>query len=171
MFPSRDIVRNVPEILNIIENYMISLIRTNSDDPNFISLVKLLDTELAKRDGADHPFYAQFNKINKIKYVVVAYENNKPVSCGAIKEYSPDTTEVKRMYTLPEFRGKGIATKVLIGLEKWANELSYGKCILETGKKQPEAIALYKKNGYKLIPNFGQYAGVDNSVCFEKEIK
>jgi putative acetyltransferase len=74
------------------------------------------------------------------------------------------------MYTLPGNREKGIATKVLIELEKWANELGYNKCILETGKKQPEAIALYKKNRYKLIPNFGQYAEVENSVCFEKEI-
>jgi len=150
---------------------MLKIIRTNSDNPDFISLVKLLDEELAKRDGEDHPFYAQFNKIDKIKYAVVAYENGKPVSCGAIKEYSPDTMEIKRMYTLPESRGKGIATKVLIELEKWANELFYEKCILETGKKQPEAIALYKKNGYKLIPNYGQYAEVENSLCFEKEIK
>ena len=150
---------------------MLNIIRTNSDNLNFISLVNLLDAELAERDGEDHPFYAQFNKIDKIKYVVVAYENDKPVSCGAIKEYSPDTMEVKRMYTLTESRGKGIATKVLIELEKWAKELSYGKCILETGKKQPEAIALYKKNGYKLIPNYGQYVNAENSVCFEKEMK
>ena len=150
---------------------MINILRTNSDNPDFISLVKLLDAELAERDGADHPFYAQFNKIDNIKYAVVANENDKPVSCGAIKEYSSNTMEVKRMYTLPEYRGKGIATKVLIELEKWAKELSFEKCILETGKKQPEAIALYKKNGYKLIPNYGQYAGVDNSVCFEKEMK
>jgi len=150
---------------------MVSLTRTTSDNKDFISLVKLLDAELAERDGEDHPFYAQFNKIDDIKYTVVAYENEKPVSCGAIKEYNPNTMEIKRMYTLPESRGKGIATKVLIELEKWANELGYEKCILETGKKQLEAIALYKKNGYKLIPNFGQYAEVENSVCFEKEMK
>ena len=123
------------------------------------------------RDGKDHSFYAQYNKIDKIKYVVVAFEDNKPASCGAIKAYDKNTMEVKRMYTLPGNRGKGIATKVLVELEKWAGELSYKKCILETGKKQPEAIAVYKKNGYKIIPNYGQYAGVENSVCFEKEIK
>ena len=150
---------------------MLKIIRTNSDSPDFISLVKLLDADLTERDGKEHPFYAQYNKINKIKYAVVAYENGNPVSCGAIKEYEPGIMEVKRMYTLPESRGKGIATRVLVELEKWAKELGYGKCILETGKKQPEAIALYKKNGYKLIPNYGQYAGVENSVCFEKEIK
>ena len=74
------------------------------------------------------------------------------------------------MYTAPESRGKGIASQVLRELENWASELSYKKCILETGKKQPEAIGLYKKNGYKIIPNYGQYAGVDNSLCFEKEV-
>jgi len=76
--------------------------------------------------------------------------------------------EVKRMYVLPQHRGKGLATRILTGLESWAKELSYQKCILETGKRQPEAIALYTKNGYIVIPNYGQYKGIENSVCFEK---
>jgi putative acetyltransferase len=149
---------------------MITLERTDSDNPDFIRLVKYLDADLAGRDGEDHSFYAQFNKIDKIKHAVVAYENDHPVGCGAIKEYAPDMMEIKRMYTSPRSRGKGIATQILNELEKWAVELSYEKCILETGKRQAEAIALYKKNGYKPIPNYGQYAGIDNSLCFEKEI-
>jgi len=148
-----------------------NLIRTDSDNKDFIDLVKHLDADLAKRDGNDHSFYNQFNKIDKIKYAVVAYENDKPIGCGAIKEYSPTSMEVKRTYTLPGSRGKGIATKVLTELEIWASELHYEKCVLETGKRQPEAIELYKKNGYKIIPNYGQYAEMENSVCFEKEIK
>jgi GNAT superfamily N-acetyltransferase len=147
---------------------MIRIIRTSSDNQDFIQLVKHLDTDLAERDGKDHSFYAQFNKIDKIKYVVVAYEDGQPVGCGAIKEYVPGTMEVKRMYTSPESRGKGVASRVLQELEVWAAELSYGKCILETGIKQPEAIGLYKKSGYTVIPNYGQYAGIENSVCFEK---
>ena len=150
---------------------MIIITRTNSDDPDFVKLVRLLDAELARRDGAEHSFYAQFNKIDKIKQVVLAYEDGKPVGCGAIKEYAVDKMEVKRMYVSPEGRKKGIATKILAELEVWVRELSRTKCILETGKKQPEAIGLYKKSGYKLIPNYGQYAGVENSVCFEKELK
>ena len=149
---------------------MTKVIRTDSDNQDFIELVKLLDAELAVRDGKDHSFYAQFNKIDKIKYAVVAYEDNKPAGCGAIKEYDKDTMEVKRMYTLPESRGKGIAIGILTELERWAFELHYSKCILETGKRQPEAIALYKKNNYKQIPNYGQYANIENSVCFEKQI-
>ncbi|RPI92823.1 MAG: GNAT family N-acetyltransferase [Chloroflexi bacterium] len=150
---------------------MIRIIRTNSDNQDFIQLVKHLDADLAERDGKDHLFYAQFNKIDKIKYVVLAYENDKPVGCGAIKEYASDTMEIKRMYTSPESRGKGVASQVLQELEAWAAELSYEKCILETGKKQPEAIGLYQKNGYQMIPNYGQYAEVENSLCFEKHIK
>jgi len=150
---------------------MITIKRTNSDNKDFIELVKLLDADLANIDGSEHSFYAQFNKIDKIKYIVVAYENDTPIGCGAIKEYSPNIVEVKRMYTSPGSRGKGIATKILIELEKWATELSFEKCILETGKRQSEAVALYKKNGYKLIPNYGQYAGIENSLCFEKAMK
>lgn len=149
---------------------MINLIRTDSDDPDFIQLVKKLDADLAIRDGADHTFYSQFNKIDKIKHAVVAYENNQPVGCGAMKEFMPDSMEMKRMYTAPEGRGRGIATAVLTALENWASELSYKSCVLETGKRQPEAINLYKKNGYKNIPNYGQYAGIENSVCFEKNL-
>ena len=147
-----------------------TLKRTNADDADFRSLVKLLDAELAIRDGDEHLFYSQFNALDKIKHVVIAYEEEIPVGCGAIKEYSPDKMEVKRMYVSPDQRKKGIASKLLSELEKWARELSYKKCILETGKKQPEAIGLYKKSGYTPIENYGQYAGVMNSVCFEKEL-
>ncbi|HEX6170199.1 MAG TPA: GNAT family N-acetyltransferase [Chitinophagaceae bacterium] len=149
---------------------MINLIRTNSDNKDFIDLVKLLDAELAEIDGEEHVFYAQLNKTDTIKHVIIAYENEKPISCGAIREHSSTMMEVKRMYTLPGYRGKGLATKVLNELEKWASELSYQKCILETGWRQPDAIRLYEKNGYSRIPNYGKYAGIVNSVCFEKEI-
>lgn len=149
---------------------MIKLIRTTSGHPDFISLVRLLDADLARRDGDEHAFYAQYNTIAVLNYVVVAYEGAKAVGCGAIKEQVPGTMEVKRMYVLPENRKGGVATLVLTELEQWANELGYEQCVLETGKRQPEAIALYKKNGYEVIPNYGQYIGIDNSVCFNKKI-
>jgi GNAT superfamily N-acetyltransferase len=149
---------------------MIIIQRTNSDHPDFIQLVRELDADLAVRDGEDHSFYAQFNTIDKIKYAVLAYENGQPLGCGAIKEFSEDTMEIKRMFVLPESRKRGIASRVLSALETWAGELSCKKCILETGKRQPEAIGLYRRNGYTPIPNYGQYAGMDNSVCFEKAI-
>ena len=150
---------------------MIRLARTNSQNQDFISLVKYLDADLAKKDGEEHSFYSQFNKIDLIKYVVMAYDDKTPLGCGAIKESALNTMEVKRMYVSPKSRGNGIATIILTELEIWAVELGYTKCILETGKRQPDAIALYKKNGYKLMANYGQYIGMENSVCFEKLLK
>jgi GNAT superfamily N-acetyltransferase len=99
------------------------------------------------------------------------YESEKAVGCGAMKEFEPGVMEIKRMFTLPGSRGKGIATRILAELEKWAAELLIEKCILETGKRQSEAVELYKKNAYNIIPNYGQYAGVENSLCFEKKLK
>jgi putative acetyltransferase len=143
-------------------------IRTNSDNKDFQKLVEALDADLKIRDGEDNVFYAQFNKITAIKHAIIAYDGDLPVGCGAIKQYADDTMEVKRMYVLPEKRGHGIAASILGELEVWAKELNYTRCVLETGQKQPEAIALYKKSGYRIIPNYGQYEGIANSVCFEK---
>ena len=142
--------------------------RTTSEDKDFTKLVALLDEDLRIRDGEEHSFYAQFNKVDTIKHVVVIYENEIPIGCGAIKLFEENSMEVKRMYVTPANRGKGIATLVLQALETWAKELGNKKTVLETGLKQPEAIALYKKNSYNIISNYGQYIGVENSVCFEK---
>ena len=142
--------------------------RCDSDNPDFRQLVALLDATLAILDGEDHAFYAQFNKIDKIKNAVVAYLDGEAVACGAFRPYDEQSVEIKRMFVWPEHRGKGIARAVLQAVENWAAEEGYQRCILETGQKQPEAINLYHSSGYHDIPNFGQYAGVENSVCMEK---
>lgn len=149
---------------------MIKLVRTDSDNADFRELVALLDADLAIRDGAEHSFYAQFNKIDKIREVVVAYVDEIAVGCGAFKEYEPQVVEIKRMYVRENMRGRGIAAEILKELENWAKELNYSECVLETGLKQPEAISLYQKCGYSKIPNYGQYEGIENSVCMRKSI-
>jgi len=116
--------------------------RTTSENKDFIELVRHLDKDLAIRDGDEHAFYNRFNKIDTIKHVIVAYRDERPVGCGAIKAYNETTMEVKRMFVFPELRGQGIATKILGELENWAIELGYESCVLKTGKKQPEAIHL-----------------------------
>lgn len=148
----------------------ITLIRTDSDNTDFRQLVALLDQDLAVRDGDEHAFYAQFNKVDAIKEVIVAYQNNLPVACGAIKPFSTPEAEVKRMFVRPDYRKQGIAAKIVTELENWAHELGFTATVLETGKKQPEAIALYQKIGYCITPNYGQYIGVDNSVCMIKSL-
>ncbi len=149
---------------------MIHCIRTDSTHADFKKLVTELDAELRIRDGDESEFFEQFNKSDSIKYAVIIYQNGVAVGCGALRPYTNDKIEVKRMYVPLEHRSKGLATVVLKELEKWALELGYHHLILETGIRQPEAIKLYTKNGYNGIPNYGQYQGVSSSVCFEKHL-
>jgi GNAT superfamily N-acetyltransferase len=149
---------------------MIRLLRTDSSHADFQALVIELDRYLAKTDGDEHAFYSQYNKSDGLKYVVLAYDGDKAVGSGAIKHFADDVMEVKRMYVHPDARGQGVASLVLRELENWATELSYKKCLLETGVKQLEAVALYRKNAYEVVPNYGQYEGMENSICFEKVI-
>jgi len=148
----------------------VTLVRTTSDDPAFRNLVDRLDQDLATRNGESNAFFAQFNKVDHIQHVVVLMSGDQPIGCGAIKPFATDTVELKRMFTAPERRQQGVGTMVLSELERWAGELGYRHCVLETGKKMTEAIALYSKHGFTLIPNYGPYAGVEDSVCFAKRL-
>lgn len=146
------------------------LLRTNSENQDFIQLVKMLDEYLAYIDGDDHAFYDQFNKIDSLQHCIVLFEEENPVGCGAIKGYDEETAEIKRMFVIPEFRGKGYASAILNELEQWAKELQFKKVILETGTGQKEAIKLYTKT-YQQIENYGQYKDVETSVCFSKQLE
>lgn len=149
---------------------MIAFKRTESGNKDFQQLVALLDADLAIRDGDEHAFYAQFNKVDSIRNVIVCYIDHQPIGCGAFKPYDGDSVEIKRMFVQPNYRGQGFGLDILKELEKWAAELNYTACILETGKKQPEAIRLYQKAGYSIITNYGQYENVENSVCMAKKL-
>lgn len=142
--------------------------RTDSSDRDFRDLVQLLDADLAVRNGKDQAFYNQFNNIDVIKNCIVVYVDETPAACGAFKKFADDTVEIKRMYTHPDFRKRGLATAIVKELEKWANELNYKKAVLETSLEQNEALSVYEKSGYIRIPNYGQYIGVEKSVCYEK---
>ncbi len=148
---------------------MIQITQTDSSNPDFQSLVQLLDADLAFRDGEDHAFYAQFNKSNQLKHVIVLYQDNVAIACGAIREWAEGVMEIKRMFVQPTYRRLGFAKKVVSNLESWSEQLGHHTCVLETGKNQPEAIQLYQKIGYTIIPNYGQYIGVENSACMQKK--
>ncbi|KAB1156142.1 GNAT family N-acetyltransferase [Flavobacterium luteum] len=150
---------------------MLNLTRTTSENQDFINLVKLLDADLKIRDGKDHEFYAQINKTAILNNVIVCYQNDIAIGCGAFREIDAKTLEIKRMFVNPDYRGKGIASKILFELEHWTSELNYFQLILETGINQPEAISLYKKSGYKITENYGKYIGVESSVCMMKILK
>lgn len=142
--------------------------RTDSSSSDFKKLVKSLDANLAEHNGDDDAFFAQFNKIDVIKNCIVVYIDETPAACGAFKELTEDTVEIKRMFTNPEFRKRGLGSSIVKELENWAKELGYQKAVLETSKDLTNAISVYEKSGFQRIPNYGQYVGVDSSVCFEK---
>lgn len=146
---------------------MIEIKGTVETNAEFLSLAEKL---LAKRDDEAHRFYAQFNKPVGLEGVVLASDGDEVAGCWAFKKYESEVAEIKRTFVLPEKRGKRIAATILAELEAWASELNYTECILETGFKQPEAIALYQREGYTTIPNYGQYGNVGTSVCRKKPI-
>lgn len=143
------------------------VIKTNSDHPDFKKLSALFDEYLVDIDGDEREFFAHYNNV-QLDHVLVVYDEERAVGCGAFKKYEEDTAEIKRMFVLPEARGKGIANMILTEIESWAIEQGFAHFILETSPILHHAIALYTKMGYQFIPNYGQYIGVENSVCMKK---
>lgn len=148
----------------------IESIRTQSTHEGFVQLVRDLDHYLAIIDGDEHAFYHQYNQIENLDHVVLLLIDGEAISCGAYKKMDEDTVEIKRMWTRPEQRGKGCASRILAELEQWAQEEGYHKTVLETGKRMQDAVKLYLRNGYEITENYGQYIGIDNSICFKKTI-
>ena len=148
----------------------LSLLKTDSDHKDFHQLIRLLDTYLWSLYGEKQAFYTQFNKVDSIRHVVIAYLDDKPVGCGSFKEFNENTVEIKRMFLVESLRGTGIASKILEELEDWAKELDYTFAVLETAVKQPRSIQFYTNSGFQRIDNYGQYIGVENSICFKKEL-
>lgn len=146
------------------------LTRTTSENPDFQRLTRLFDDYLVDIDGDEKDFFAQYNQIY-LDHVLVFYENGIALGCGAFKPLEDNVAEIKRMFVLPEQRGKGIAFAILKELENWAREEGNTSCILETSNQLTNAIALYKKTGYEVIPNYGQYVNVESSVCMKKNLK
>lgn len=145
------------------------LIKTNSNHPDFKKLTALFDEYLVDIDGEEKDFFAQYNQIY-IDNVILCYDNEIAVGCGAFKKSESQVAEIKRMFVPVENRKKGIALKILNELELWAKELNHTSCILETSFKLENALALYKKSGYKITENYGQYIGVKSSICMKKII-
>ncbi len=174
----------------------IQIRRESPSSPAAKRLIKKLDEDLLERYPLQfihglRPGDAE----NPDLFFVVAYAENKAVGrrmrvparadpqggfrrlrpsmalgIGALRPLEPGVGEIKRMYVLPEHRGKGVGRAILSALEARAAEMGYKSVRLETGTKQPEAIALYKSAGYAGILNFGEYADNPMSVCFEKKL-
>ncbi len=101
---------------------------------------------------------------------LVAYRSQKPIGCGAVRRIEESTGELKRMYVCLEERCRGVGRAILDALEAEARKLGISKLLLETGIRNPEAIALYERAGFAHIPPFGEYIGSPVSVCMAKEL-
>lgn len=150
---------------------MLVLKRTDNNDKDFHLLVEQLNQDLLDRYGELQLRYNRFNQIDNIPNVVVAYENENRLGCACFKKFDEQSAEVKRMFVRTEARGKGIGAAILTELEQWAAELGYTAMVLEHGFKQPEASILYERLGYTIIPNYGEYIGLEEtSICRKKMI-
>lgn len=141
------------------------------DEVMATGLIAQLDAELMARypgepvNGIDA---AQFRAAGG--YFVLARSEATAVGCGAFRPHDSTTVEVKRMFVRPEFRGRGIARRIIEAIEREAQRRGYTRSILETAVRQPEAIALYQSCGYSEIAKFGPYVESERSVCFGKAI-
>lgn len=149
-------------------NYTIK--RTTASDKDFQLLVKKLDHELWNELKEDQATYDQYNVVVDITTAVVIYSNEEPVACGCFKPFDEQTVEIKRMFVQKEYRGKGLSKKILAELERWAKEKKYRFSVLETSIHFTTARNLYSTNGYAIIPNYGQYVNLPESVCMKKAL-
>ncbi len=151
-------------------NEMFAIHRTTTAHADFQLLVTHLDNELWNELKEDQATYEQYNKVPDIKTAVILYYNNTPVAIGCFKVYNTTTVEIKRMFVEKVYRGKCCSKQILTELEKWATEEGYSHAMLETSIHFMPARALYTNAGYKIIANYGQYAGLKESVCMKKHL-
>jgi GNAT superfamily N-acetyltransferase len=141
-------------------------------DPDATRLRDAQQAELRERYGDDDIGHGMTGE--SIVAMVLVRVDGVPAACGALRDVTDQmgagVGELKRMYVLPAYRGRGLSRLVLTDLEERARALGFGRLILETGVLQPEAIGLYLTSGYHSIENFGEYAAEAASRCFAKDL-
>lgn len=147
-------------------------VRTDGKNEDFIENCRLLDMDLDRRVGRQikREKYQKFNQLDEIREAIVVYDNGKPVGGGAIRRYDDENVELKRVFVHNEYQGQGIGSRLVSLLIEWAAQLGYRRMILETGELLAESCAVYEKLGFAVIPNYGPYADMPESLCMAKEI-
>ncbi len=138
---------------------------TDGRNEDFAILSEELEREFYTLYGGEQKKNAVSNSLSDITDVILLYDGNNPFACAGFKKYNGNTAELKRVYVNKEYRGNGYSTYIIKQLLDRAKEKGYKSMILETGKKQPAAISLYKKLGFQIMENYGRYVGDDNSIC------
>lgn len=150
-----------------------SIRRETLDSPVAANLIGCLNAELLQRypePGANHFSLTAAEVAEGRGGFFVAYEGERAVACGALRLLAPELGEIKRMYVVPEARGAGHGRAMLIWLENFARSVGVSRLVLETGERQPEAIALYRSAGFAPIGRYGEYAESPLSFCMGKSL-
>lgn len=145
---------------------------TDGNNKDFIELCHGLDDFLNELVGGEEnrAEYILYNQLDDIHDVIIAYDDDIPVGSASFKKYDDECAEVKRVFIKQEYRGKGISNTLMELLENAARKQGYHYLILESGEPLVAAMALYRKIGYKVIPNYGQYKDMPDSICMRKEL-
>ncbi|MEL7609211.1 MAG: GNAT family N-acetyltransferase [Bacillota bacterium] len=145
---------------------------TDGRDKDFIELCHELDQTLNEIAGGEknRAGYLPLNRLDDIHDVILAYDGEIPIGCAGFKRYDDECAQVKRVFVKKEYRGGGISKKIMEALEKSVKSKGYRYCILETGAPLIEALGLYKGIGYYIIPNYGEYQCMPDSICMKKEL-
>ncbi|HKM22752.1 MAG TPA: GNAT family N-acetyltransferase [Lachnospiraceae bacterium] len=141
-----------------------------SDD--FAQLCFKLDQTLNEIVGGEdqRSAYVQYNLPDDIHDVIVVYHQEKPIACGSFKMYDDEHAELKRIYVEPTYSGMGLGEEIIRRLEARAKIKGFRWCILETGEPLAAACHIYRKLGYQVIPNYGPYAALPESICMQRKI-
>lgn len=144
----------------------------DGSNKDFIMLSSMLDSYLNNLVGGEEhrAEYIPYNQPDDIECVILVYNGDSPIGCVGFKKYDNESAEVKRVFIKNGYRGKGISRKMMNFLEYKAKEKGYRSLILETGEPLIEAMGLYSSIGYKVIPNYGQYINMPDSICMMKKL-
>lgn len=142
------------------------------DHIDFLSLCSELDACLNLAIGGEHKRekYKKFNHLDTMDYVVLAYDGDRAVGCAALRNYSDEEVELKRVFVQDAYRGRGIGGALLAHLTDWAAEAGYRQMILETGAFLAASVHLYTRHGFQQTPNYGAYKDMPESLCMRRYI-
>lgn len=145
---------------------------TDGRNRDFIGLCHMLDDYLNEIAGGEEnrAQYIPYNQLNDIHDAVVVYDKGTAIGIAGFQRYDAECAELKRVFIREEYRGCGIAKKLMAHIEARAKEKGFTCFILESGEPLVEAMGLYRAIGYQVIPNYGQYAGMPNSICMKKAL-
>ncbi len=145
---------------------------TNGRNSDFISLCHSLDSFLNEVVGGEEKRakYVPYNSLDDINDVIVVYDGGNAIGCASFKKYNAECAEVKRVFIKKEYRNQGLSRALMKKLEGVAKNQGYTSLILESGELLVSAMSLYRHIGYVVIPNYGQYKDMADSICMKKKL-